>query len=133
MRRFLPFTGPRSSRQVRPIEVYPIQLLRPIAFPLPPGRRVKRTLSVGTSFARQATIGADQSGEAEDERSAPVLADCRLTDKKICLVRGTRRLQSVVLISVIQTRFTFQNSGPVNSNFPARLLRYAVGIWNWPR
>ena len=28
-----------------------------------------------------------------------------------------------VLISVIQARLTFQNSGPVNSNFPARLLR----------
>ena len=27
------------------------------------------------------------------------------------------------LISVIQARLTFQNSGPVNSNFPARLLR----------
>ena len=55
---------------------------------------------------------------------APVLADCRPDGrKKICLVRGTKRLQSVVLISVIQTRFTFQNSGPVNSNFPARLLR----------
>ena len=26
-------------------------------------------------------------------------------------------------ISVIQTRLTFQNSGPVNSNFPVRLLR----------
>ena len=24
---------------------------------------------------------------------------------------------------VIQARLTFQNSGPVNSNFPARLLR----------
>ena len=43
--------------------------------------------------------------------------------RKLCLVRGTKRLQSVVLISVTHTRFTFQNSGPVNSNFPARLLR----------
>jgi len=54
-------------------------------------------LSVGASVARQATIGTDQSGEAEDERSAPVLADCRPTDEKICLVCGTKRLQSVVL------------------------------------
>jgi hypothetical protein len=30
------------------------------------------------------------------------------------------------------TRFTFQNSGPVYSSLPARLLRYAVGIWNCP-
>ncbi len=31
-----------------------------------------------------------------------------------------------------QARFTFQNSGPVYSSLPTRLLRYAVGIWNWP-
>ena len=31
------------------------------------------------------------------------------------------------------TRLTFQKSGPAASSFPTRLLRYAVGIWNWPR
>ena len=31
------------------------------------------------------------------------------------------------------TRLTFQNSGPVKSNIPARFFRYAVGIWNCPR
>jgi hypothetical protein len=29
-------------------------------------------------------------------------------------------------------RFTFQNTGPLHSSLPCRLVRYAVGIWNWP-
>jgi hypothetical protein len=92
-------------------------------FPLPPGRRVKRPcplvppsparrLYEPNSQVRPKTKGQRQSSQTAARRT-----------KKIYLVRGTKRLQSVVLISVIQTRFTFQNSGPVNSNFPARLLR----------
>jgi hypothetical protein len=71
--RFLPLTGPRSSRRVRPVEVHPATPANGIS-PFPRAAELRDLVRWCQPVARQA--------EAEDERSAPVLADWRPRDER---------------------------------------------------